>query len=397
MPSTVLLSAIPGAAGDLREPLAAAGFAVRDHALGSAPTVSFTGVDVAAIDAAERVEVAAAQTRRWRAELGDEHLPVVWVLAANDAASVARGLDAGADAVLVRPVDAGVLASQVRSAARSRTAAGRVASRAAEARMVGDQLTRTFTQIDRELDLTRKVRLALLQRTLPDAHNAAFAVCHRPRSRNGGDFYAVHPLGGGRTLFLVGDVIGNTTAGGLLGTFVAETVREAAREKPTAPAGALLAAANDALLRLKLDDAPLVALVAGVLDGVARLSIARAGLPAPLYLPAAGGPEVWSIPGPFLGIAETTYLSHVAALKSGDRLLIATDGIRPDGDPDPGGRSLLPEVAARHAERTGQPFVDAVATDLLAQVRHEDDVTLLSLTVPVLLNGSNARDAQAID
>lgn len=394
MPSTVLLSAIPGAAGDLREPLAAAGFVVRDHALGSAPTVNFAGVDVAVVDAGEGAEAAAAQTRRWRAELGDEHLPVVWVLESSDPAAVARGLDAGADAVLVRPVHAGVLSAQVRSAVRSRVAAARVASRAAEARIVGDQLTRTFAQIDRELDLTRTVRLALLQRTLPAAPNAAFAVCHRPRSRNGGDFYAVHQLAGGRTLFLVGDVIGHTTLGGLLGTFVAETVRDAARDKPTAPAGALLGAANDALLRLKLDDAPLVALVAGVLDESGRLSIARAGLPAPVYLPAAGDPEAWSLPGPFLGIAETTYPSRLATLTPGDQLLVATDGTRPDGDPGPEDGSRLLEVAGRHRQQTGQPFVDAVATDLLAQVRHEDDVTLLSLVVPDVRAVSRDRNTQ---
>ncbi|VTU01993.1 stage ii sporulation protein e : Response regulator receiver domain/protein phosphatase 2C domain-containing protein OS=Celeribacter baekdonensis B30 GN=B30_02280 PE=4 SV=1: SpoIIE [Gemmataceae bacterium] len=395
MPSTVLLSASPAATGDLRDALAAAGCAVRDHALGSAPTVSFSGVDAAVLDAGDQVTAAAAQTRRWRAELGDEHLPVVWVLDANDPAAVARGLDAGADAVLVRPVDGAVLAAQVRSAARSRAAAGRVASRAAEARLVGDQLTRTFAQIDRELDLTRRVRLALLQRTLPDSPTATFAVCHRPRSRNGGDFYAVHALDRGRTLFLVGDVIGHTTAGGLLGAFVAEAVRDAARERPTAPAGALVAEANLALLRLGLEDAPLVSLVAGVLDESGALSIARAGLPAPLHLPANGPPAAWNIPGPFLGIAETTYPSHVARLRPGDALLVATDGTRPDGDPGPDDGSRLPEIAARHAGRTGQQFVDGVATDLLAQVRHEDDVTLLALFVPIKLNEPNALDVQA--
>jgi hypothetical protein len=54
---------------------------------------------------------------------------------------------------------------------------------------------------------------------------------------------------------------------------------------------------------------------------------------------------------------------------------VGTDGTRPDGDPT--GDDRLPEVAARHRELSGQAFADALARDLLADVRHEDDFTLL--------------------
>ncbi len=383
MPPTVLLSASSTSqVDDLRELLTAAGFAIQSHVLGSAPGVDFGAIAVALIEVGDQTDTATAQTRRWRAELGDEHLPIVWVHPASDAAGTARGLDAGADAVLSRPLDGSVFQAQLRTALRTRTAAARVASRAAEARILGDQLNRTFAQIDRELDLTRQVRLALLQRSLPETGSARFAVCHHPRGRNGGDFYAVHTLESNRVVFLIGDVIGPSTAGGLLGKFIAEAVFDAARLNPAAPAGKLLAEANLALLRLKLEDSPLVALLVGVLNPeMGNLTLARAGLPAPMLIPTNGHPESWAVPGPFLGIAETTYLSHSATLKAGDKLLIGTDGTRPDGTPGHSDDTRLLEAATRHRALAGQRFIDAVASELLVEVQHDDDVTLLCVEI----------------
>ncbi len=104
---TVLLSATPSHPGDdLRECLARAGYAVRTHALGSTPPADFAAVAVVAIEVGERPEVAAAQTRRWRTELGDELIPIVWVLPTMNVVATSQGLVAGADAVLARPFDA---------------------------------------------------------------------------------------------------------------------------------------------------------------------------------------------------------------------------------------------------------------------------------------------------
>src|SRR5262245_4924623 len=139
MSATVLLSAA-APPSDLRVPLATAGFAVTDHALGSTPAVDFAPVAVAVIEVGGKTDAAIHQTRRWRAELRDEALPIVWVLPGADAELAVRGLDAGADVVLARPVDEAVFVAQVRAAVRLRATSARVAAQAAEARLLGDQL-----------------------------------------------------------------------------------------------------------------------------------------------------------------------------------------------------------------------------------------------------------------
>ena len=120
-------------------------------------------------------------------------------------------------------------------------------------------------------------------------------------------------------------------------------------------------------------------LIAIINPATGVLEIARAGLPAPVHLPATGAGERWPIPGPFLGTGETVYAAHSAVLKPGDRLLIGTDGIRPDGNPEPTSSDLLLEFGESNRELRGQSFTDAVARKLLSNVRHEEDFTLLVL------------------
>src|SRR5262245_23792134 len=140
-PAIVLLSCPPTSTGqELHRFVTAAGFAVADHRLGSPPTVDFGPVAVAVCEVGESHEVAAAQTRRWRAELGDRFLPILWIAAPD---KIAAGLDAGADVVLPRPVEEAVCVAQLRALVRAHATVARVAVRAGEARLLGDQLQKT--------------------------------------------------------------------------------------------------------------------------------------------------------------------------------------------------------------------------------------------------------------
>ena len=370
--SAVLLSLPPIPTGDdARRHAVGAGFAVIDHALGTAPAVEFGSVAVAVIVVGESLEPAAAQTRRWRAELGDRVLPILWVA---NAGQVALGLDAGADVVLARPVEPAVFAAQLRALARGQTVASRLAARANEARLLGDQLRKALAQLDRDQELARRARAALAPKTFPEVGAVRFHACHR--SRGGGtDFHDALRIDEHHVRFVVGD------APGLLGMFAQQAI-------PTKEIGELsyrvllpgeaLTAANRSLLSLGADDLPLVAVLAGVVNvRTGAISLARAGLPAPVYGPATGDASVWSVPGPFLGTADAFYETLSGTLASGDRLLIGTDGTRPDGAPGVLPPSHLLEAATAHRALSGGEFADAVARELLSRVRHADDFTLL--------------------
>lgn len=381
--STVLLSTADPPAADLRHALAGAGFAAADHALGSTPAVDFGPVAAAVVDVGEKPDVAAAQTRRWRIELGDQVVPVLWVLPAAAPEVAAIGLDAGADAVLARPFDLPLFVAQVKALARTHAAAARLGVKAAEARLLGDQLRKAYAQLDREQDMGRRLHRGGLPRAFPEVGAVRFAVCHRPRSRGGGDFYDARRLDEDHVGFVLGDVMGGG-GGSLLGVFV----RQAAALKEITgnryrlvPPEEVLVGVNRDLIGLGLEDPPLAAMLVGLVnarDG--SITVARAGLPAPVYLPIAGDPQTWAVPGPFLGTAETTFQPVRGTLAPGDKLLIASDGARPDGNPAAAdGAGMFLDAAARHRGLSGQAFVDAVARELLPHVRHPDDFTLLAV------------------
>jgi phosphoserine phosphatase RsbU/P len=378
--SVVLLSAVEPPA-DLHHVLTGAGFAVTDHGLGAIPPVDFGEVALAVIEVGDRPDAAAAQTRRWRAELGDDLIPIVWLLAAPDVRLAARGLELGADVVLVRPLDPALVIAQARAGARTRAAAKRLAARALESGLLGEHLKRTHADADRQAAALRRLRLAFQERSFPRYGPIGVYVSHRPRGASGGDFYEVIQVAPERVAIVVGDVIGPGAASGLLGHFVA---RIAGRliGRHAGLTGEVLTSINRELLALTLDDPPLVALLIAVIDpATGALDLARAGLPAPVYLPREGSPERWSIPAPFLGTGEAGYAAHQAILLPGDRLLIGSDGIRPDGNPEPTASDRLPDCAANFRKLAGQSFSDEVARALLAEVRHEDDVTLLVVEV----------------
>jgi len=386
-PRTVLLStAAANPAADLRRSLPAAGFAVADHALGSTPAVDFGPVVAAVVEVGDRPEVAAAQTRRWRIELGDDLVPVLWVLPAASPEVAAAGLEAGADACLARPVEPAVFVAQVRAMARARAATARLGVKAGESRLLGDQLRKAYAQLDRELEMARRVHRTFLPRTLPAVGAARASVCYRPRSRAGGDFYDVRRLDEHHLGFFLGDVTGGAT-GSLLGVYVKQAVcfKEITGSRyRLVPPEEVLVGVNRELIGLGLDDPPLVAMLVGTVDARdGAVAIARAGLPAPAFVPAAGEVQSWAVPGPFLGTADTGYQPRHGTLAPGDKLLLGSDGTRPDGDSIPGGPDRLLEAAGRHRGLTGQAFVDAVARDLLPHVRHPDDFTLLAIEMGV--------------
>jgi serine phosphatase RsbU (regulator of sigma subunit) len=296
------------------------------------------------------------------------------------------GLDAGADVVVPRPVDPSVFVAQLRALARTHATAARVAVRASEARLFGVQLRKALEQLDREQEMARRVRVRFLPERLPQLGTARFHICFRPRNRVGGDFHDVHRLDEDNIGFFVGDVVGTgAAAGGLLGVFVHLSIMLkdiGERGYRIVPPNEVLTAVNRELMGLGVDDLPLVALLVGVLNTkTGAIALSRGGLPPPVHLPAAGPPGVWSVPGPFLGTSDTQYQLRSGILAPGDRLLIGTDGTRPDGDPGPGGTDRLLEAAGQHRAVTGPAFVDAVARDLLQHVRHADDFTLLGVAM----------------
>jgi serine phosphatase RsbU (regulator of sigma subunit) len=368
---------------ELRQILAAAGFSIVDHLLGSAPAVDLAGVAVAVIEVGAKVDVAAAQTRRWKVEWGDQFVPILWVVTPAEAVV---GFEAGAEAVTTQPLQKEAFIAQIHALARVQTLTARLALRTHETRLLGDQLGKVLAQLEREHALVRHIHALLLPSAFAEVGAARFRVGGRPAPAAGSDFYNVFRLDEEHVAFLVGDVVSSPVVSRCgVSVLVQQTVRSqmlAGGGSPIISPADILTVVNQQLLAVGGDDPPLVAMLVGVLNThCGELTLARAGLPPPVFVPRQGPMELWHSPGPFLGTAAIACESLTKTLRPGDRLLIGTHGTRPDGDPRPVTDEPLGQAASRHRDAHGAEFVDALVRELRPTLRHTDDMTILMVEI----------------
>lgn len=351
----------------------------------------FAGIDLAELNRvqglileveAKHLQTAQALCRRWRIELGEQYVPMIWLIA-EDISTVA-GLDAGADVTLRQPVATDHLVAQVRSLLRVRNLHSRLVNRAVESQHLNQRLQQAFERIDGDLEMTRRIHRGFLPRTMPEVGQARFAVCYRPRSRIGGDFYDVMRLDEDNLCFYVADAMGRgLPASSLLSIFVKKSLISKeilGRSYRLVPPGEALERLNRELVSLGLPEPPFVTMLYMVLncrDG--NLTFSRAAHPHPLYIPAGANPEYWRSPGTLIGVFEAEYPIQQRQLLLGDRVLLYSDGVHPPSAGPESPHDPLTESVKKHRHLPLQSFVDQVATDLLQEADQPEDFTLLCL------------------
>jgi sigma-B regulation protein RsbU (phosphoserine phosphatase) len=212
-----------------------------------------------------------------------------------------------------------------------------------------NQLRRTSTELaakNREmasdLDMARKVQMALLPRRYPvfppgvDAAASRLRFEHRyiPAQAVGGDFFTILPLSDSKAGILVCDVMGHGPRAALV-TAIIRTMREELRSRADQP-GEFLSGLNAGLLRVLHNvDIPVfctaIYLVVDAADPVVEYSCA--GHPSPVHLRRQDGRAVPirsydARQGPCLGLFEDeTYPTCRFEAQPADRLLLFTDGL----------------------------------------------------------------------
>lgn len=348
-------------ADDLRELLADSGFAVELHPVGTGDRLDFGSASVIVLVVGSVLAPAAAQTRLWKAEMRDDAVPILWVLPFESQELTIAGLNAGADAVLSRPVEPAILAAHVRALARARSLTRELAGRVTESRELNEQLQKAHAHIDATIELTRRVRRTLLPKKLPEIDGVRFAIHHI-----GNAIFDVMRLDETHIGFWLADP--TSAAGELLGFVVKQSLIgkeiEGTGYRLFSP-DEVLQRVNRALIGLELDPPPLVSCAYGLLNvQTGRVTMSRGGLPPPVCLPANEPAETWVSPGAFLGSFDTEFPAREGTLQAGDRLILATH---------PGAATTV----GLHRARTGNAFAEAVAGELRAIGCDPDELTVM--------------------
>jgi DNA-binding NarL/FixJ family response regulator len=364
-PQAVVRLVAPAGAdtADVVDPLAKAGFATQQQ---DRPPPA---VIVVLVDSAP--EGAAALTRRLRADTAASPLPVLWLVSADTLSAAPAGLDAGADACLVRPVDGELLVAQVNALLRTHRHLTRFAAKGADARDLTDRLQKLFRQSEADATLARGTARAFAPREPLGVGAVRAAWSHRPAARGGMGVFDV-AAGGDGLRFAVADVGGLGPTGGAVAAQA--VVRALLRDVEGATPADALGTANQRLLELNLPDAAVVAAAAGTAHAESgRVTVACGGLPAPVRVPVAGPAGVWHGSGPFLGVSGAAFFDITGDLAPGEKLVLVAGGAGADRRPD------VRALAEAHRHLAVRPFADAVATDLLADAHPDDGFTLLAV------------------
>lgn len=228
--------------------------------------------------------------------------------------------------------------------------------------------------------VAEQLQAGLLPQAIPQVDGLELAAVYRPggeaAEQLGGDWFDVLPLGDGRVVLIIGDVMGRGVDAAATMARMSTAIRAFAGIDPD-PAVVLRHA--DAFVRREAPEG-FVTVAYAVLDPAAlTLTVASAGH-LPLLVLRADGVASVELPGmPPLGLISEERDTRTVALRPGDALLLTTDGLieRPGVDVEDALLALGEE--ARRELRAGAAVTELVQ-DLVRNAppgSRDDDMTLL--------------------
>ncbi len=236
---------------------------------------------------------------------------------------------------------------------------------------------------EQELQRAREIQQSLLPKKIPQLPGIAVATAWRPARAVGGDYFDVLRLEGNRLAVCIAEVSGKGVPAALLMANVQASLRASVREldSPARVCGIV-----NGMLRESIAANKFVTFFCGVLDANTRtFRYCNAGHPYPILV-SAGAARTLDHGGAVLGVFPSwNYQDFNVNLKSGDRLLLFTDGIT-EAENAQGEEFGVKRVAA-FGEAHAASSAAELNEQLLAQVsdycgaKFQDDATLVVLAV----------------
>ena len=232
---------------------------------------------------------------------------------------------------------------------------------------------------DQELERAREIQQSLLPKKIPQLPGFEVAGAWQPASTVSGDYYDVLRLGDHRLGICIADVVGKGVSAALLMANVQAAVRAFASDSESP---AQVCAKVNILLHENIATGKFVTFLYGILDGETHtFQYCNAGHLYPILV-SGGSARMLEQGGAVLGVfPEWIYEDSSVELRTGDRLLLFTDGITEASDAD--GREFEETSIATFAKANSTLSAKELNSRLLAKVtafcgaHFRDDATLL--------------------
>jgi anti-sigma regulatory factor (Ser/Thr protein kinase)/putative methionine-R-sulfoxide reductase with GAF domain len=248
--------------------------------------------------------------------------------------------------------------------------------------------------------IVESLQRVLLPSRLPDIPALELAARYRPAAvgtRVGGDWYDVFPLGGGKVVLTIGDVVGQGVAAAALMAQLRMALRAFALDG--LPPGTVL----DRLNRLLEDiEGPrMTTMTYLVLDPEEEtLRVVSAGHVPPVLITPDGGARILPVEGDVpLGVSRSAvYHEHRFDVPSGSRLVLVTDGaVEVPGEPLDVGLERLCRLVASITDV--EELCDAITAAAGENRTRDDDLAVLVARLSALpdrLSTSWPADAEVL-
>lgn len=314
----------------------------------------------------------------------------VLLTSAQDHQDIARGLEAGADDFLAKPVAQQELLARLAAGERILRVEEDLRASNAQLRSALDKLRDTQAAIDRDLTEARKLQQGLVKQRSGRFGQIQLSLLLRPAGHIGGDLVGFFPIGPERVGIYALDVSGHGVTAALLtaqlsvhlsGSADQNVALRAAQTGTDAVSPAALAHFfNNMMLEEMATDTYYTMIYADLDHTTGRLRMVQAGHPHPVLQRADGTVLPLGNGGMPIGVFENPIFDEIdVILKPGDRLLICSDGITEATNP--AGRLLgddgVEAILRTNAFLGGHVFLESMAWSVSEYCRGErqDDMS----------------------
>jgi sigma-B regulation protein RsbU (phosphoserine phosphatase) len=253
---------------------------------------------------------------------------------------------------------------------------------------VADRFLRTegrLAAVDRELATARRIQQAILPERVPELQRFRLDVRYLPMTEVAGDFYDFLNVTGSQGTVLIADVSGHGVPAALIASMV--KIAAASHDASVTDPGALLSAVSRTLDG-QLGGQFLTAMCVHLDAERGEIAYAGAGHPPLLHWRAAEQTlDVLNSEGLLIGLIPSPYVSRIARVQRGDRLLVYTDGVLEATNKDGGFfgderfHAVIAQNATKSATELGRSIVEEMTSWSGNSAGFADDVTVVVVEV----------------
>lgn len=313
-------------------------------------------------------------TKAIKEYLGGNHVPIIFLTALSDDASLTKCLSIGGDDFLSKPINEQVLQAKI-------NAHSRIKDLTEQLKLQNKELTRLHQFTLREHEIAKSVFENALAASILDSKNTRHYIS--PAATFNGDLLLVSISPSGGLYALMADFTGHGLPAAIGALPVSQTFLEAAQQG--ASVSSIAKEVNSTLEKFLPDDMFAAAAIAELNADGNRLSLWLGGMPdAVLTVPEGKLKQLIQSTHMPLGILEDNEFereANIVEVNHGDRLYLYTDGI-PES---------LNQLREMYGEQRMLQHFDGTSPDPLSSLIEDvnqftgnkdqnDDITLLELT-----------------